>query len=121
MAVECIAITAIIVLISVVFFRRKRKEWAFAALPLTLVPLTNVVLELLVIRVFKVEVTAFGGILALLIAVALAAAWIGAVSQVLKSKRTRATYIGITNAFNIALAAILINTMLKEFGQPIFW
>lgn len=112
MAIECCVITGIFVLFVIVFFRSKRKEWAIATLPLTLVPLTDFVLELVVARMLKVEVTAFGGILALVIAVAFSAAWIGAAASPLKHKRTKATYIGIANAFNIALAAILINDIL---------
>ena len=61
--------------------------------------------------------TAFGGILALVIAVAASAAWVGASSDLLKHKRTKATYIGISNAFNIALAAILISDILTTAGQ----
>lgn len=112
MAIECGVITVLFVLIAVIFFRRKQKEWALAVLPLMLVPLTDFLLELLIIRVMKVEVDVFGGVLALLIAVAVSAAWIGAASQNLKSKKTGATYIAITNVFNVALAAILINTFL---------
>lgn len=117
MAIECSVITGIFVLIAVVFFRSKRKEWALAVLPLTLVPLTDFVLEFIVIKVLKVEVTAFGGILALMIAVAASAAWLGAASGALKHKRTMATYLGITNAFNVALAAILMNTILQRAGE----
>lgn len=97
-------------------------EWAIATLPLTLVPLTDFVMELVVARMFKVDVTAFGGILALLIAVAASAAWVGAAAAPLKHKRTKVTYIGISNAFNIALAAILINDILvaaEELGSLI--
>ncbi len=114
MAIECIVITGIFFLFVIVFFRSKRKEWAIATLPLTLVPLTDVVLELVLARIFKIEVTAFGGILALVIAVAASAAWVGAAAGSLKHKRTKATYIGISNAFNIALAAILINDILAD-------
>lgn len=117
MAIECGVIALLFVLISVIFIRRKQKEWAWAALPLILVPVTDFVMELLIMRAFKVEVNAFGGILALLIAVAVSAAWIGAASQGLKSKKTGVTYITIANLFNVMLAAILINTMLIEYGS----
>lgn len=109
MAIECIVITGIFFLFVIIFFRSKRKEWAIATLPLT-----DVVLEFVLARIFKVEVTVFGGILALVIAVAASAAWVGAAAGALKHKRTKATYIGISNAFNIALAAILINDILAD-------
>lgn len=112
MAIECGVITLLFFLISAIFIRRKQKEWALASLPLVLVPMTDFVMELLVMKVFKVEVDAFGGVLALLIAVAFSAAWVGAASQNLKSKKTSVTYIAIANMFNVMLAAILINTML---------
>ena len=117
MAIECGAIAGIFVLFVIIFFRTKRKEWALATLPLLIVPLSDFILVLLVVKAFKAEVTAFGGILVLVIAVAISAAWIGAAAGLLKHKRTKATYIGISNAFNVALAAILINDILITAGQ----
>lgn len=119
MAIECGVIAALFILISVIFIRRKQKEWAFAALPLMIVPVTDFVMELLVIKVMKFNVDQFSGILALLVAVAVSAAWIGAVSHVLKSKKTSVTYITIANIFNVLLAAILINTLLLEYGSVV--
>ena len=119
MAIECGVIAALFILISVIFMRRKQKEWAFAALPLMVVPITEVVMELVVIKMFKVEIGEFGGILALLIAVAASAAWIGAVSNLLKSRKTSITYITITNIFNILLSAILINSLLVEYSSAV--
>ena len=117
MAIECGAITGIFLLFVIIFFRSKRKEWAIATFPLMLVPITDFVLEIIVVRMLNVQVTAFGGILTLLIAVAASAAWVGAAAGLLKHKRTKATYIGISNAFNIALAAILINDILITAGK----
>jgi len=117
MSIECGAITGIFLLFVLIFYKSKRKEWALATLPLMLVPFTDFVLELIVVRMLKVEVTAFGGILALVIAVAISAAWVGASAGLLKHKRTKATYIGISNAFNIVLAAILINDILTTAGK----
>lgn len=117
MPIECGAITGIFLLFVIIFFRSKRKEWAIATFPLMLVPVTDFVLELIVVRMLHVEVTAFGGILTLLIAVAASAAWVGAAAGLLKHKRTKATYIAISNAFNIALAAILINDILITAGK----
>lgn len=117
MPIECGVITGIFLLFVLIFYKSKRNEWVLATLPLMLVPLTDFVLEQVVVKMFKVEVTAFGGILTLVIAVAASAAWIGGASSLLKHKRTKATYIGISNAFNIALAAILINDILTTAGQ----
>lgn len=119
MAIECGVIALLFLAISIIFMRRKQKEWALAVLPLMLVPVTNFVMELLIGRVFKIEFDGFGGILALLIAVAVSAAWIGAASQGLKSKKKGVTYVAIANIFNVMLAAILINTILIEYGNSV--
>ena len=119
MAIECGAITGTFLLFVLIFYKSKRKEWALATLPLMLVPLADFALEQIVVKMLKVEVTAFGGILTLVIAVAASAAWIGGASGLLKHKRTKATYIGISNAFNVALAAILIGDILDTVEQQL--
>ena len=117
MAVECGVIAGIFLMIALIYFRRGHSEWAIVTLPLMLLPLTDFVVELVLIKIFKVQVSAFGAILSLVIAVAVSAAWIGAASNALKAKhnkRTAATFIGISNVFNIALAAILILDILSR-------
>ncbi len=117
MAVECGVIAGIFLLFASIFFIRKHTEWAIATLPLILLPLSDFFLELVLIKMFKVEVTAFGAILTLVISVAVSAAWIGAASGALRakhSKSTAATFIAISNIFNIALAAILISDILTR-------
>lgn len=117
MAVECGVIAGIFILLVFIYFRRGHNEWAIVTLPLILLPLADFVVELVLIKMFKVQVTAFGAILALVIAVAASAAWIGAASNMLRSKhskRTAATFIGISNVFNVALAAILIMDILSR-------
>lgn len=119
MTIECGVITGILIAFSVIFFRTKHKEWALATLPLTLVPLTEFVLTVLFVNVFDMSVSIYWGVFALVAAVAMSCAWIGFVSNRLKSRKTRATYIGIANAFNVLLAAILINNILsvvREYG-----
>lgn len=114
MGVECAVIAGLFAIFFVAFLRAKRKIWALAMLPLLLVPLTDVVIEYLIISAMKINVTAFGAILALVIAVAISAAWIGFYAGKLDQKRYKATYIGITNAFNVALAAIIIADILSK-------
>lgn len=115
MAVECGVIAGIFLLFVFIFFIREHREWAIATLPLILLPLADFVLEMLVVKMMKVEVSAFVAILVLVAAVAASAAWIGAASNALKakhSKSTMASFIGISNVFNVALAAILICDIL---------
>ena len=120
MAIECGVIAGIFLLFVLVYFRRDHREWAIATLPLTLLPFADFVLEMVVIKIFKVQVTAFAAILVLVIAVVVSAAWIGASSSALRAKHkksTAVTFIGISNVFNIALAAILINNILSNAQQ----
>lgn len=116
MAIECAVITGFFILMSLIFVRSHHKEWALATLPMTLVPLTNFVLQVVVISGMHVNVNVFAGILTMIIAVAISAAWIGVSSQLLKNKKTSLTYVGISNAFNVVLAAIVVDTMLEKSG-----
>lgn len=116
MSVECGVIAGFFVLMAVIFIRSKHKEWAWATLPMILVPLVDFMLETVVVSMLKFNVNVFGGVVAMIIAVAVAAAWIGVVSQNLKSKKTSITYIGISNAFNVALTAIIVGSMLEKSG-----
>lgn len=113
MAVECGVISILFLIMAVIFFRRKHTEWAVAVLPLTIVPLTEFVIVLVIEKIMHREIDVFGGIIALVIAVAASAIWIMAASAKLKSKKTAATYVTITNLFNIALSAILINSLIN--------
>ena len=114
MGIECVVIAGMFVLFIAVFLCTKRRQWAWATLPLLLVPLTDITVELLLIKALNVEVTAFGAILALVIAVAISAAWIGFLAGHLDHKRYKASYISITNLFNVALAAIVISNILSK-------
>lgn len=122
MAIECGVIVGVFVVLSLIFFRRGNKEWAIATLPLTLLPFADFVLELIVTKIFKVEVTAFAAILVLVCAVVASAAWIGVAMNGLKlkhSKRTAATFIAIANIFNVALAVILIMDIMARVEQQL--
>ncbi len=114
MAIECAVIAAMFAIIVVLFFKRKRKLWAFATLPLMLVPLCEFILDLVLIELFSLSFGPFGRIIGLLIAVAVSCVWIGLVSGGMKHKKKRVTYIAITNVFNILLATILIYNILNE-------
>ncbi len=117
MAIECGVITALFVIIVVLFFRKKRKLWALATLPLMLVPLCEFLLDFVFIEAFGIDFGPFARMVGLVIAVAASCVWIGFVSCSLKHKKKRITYIAITNAFNILLAIILIYNILNE--QPV--
>lgn len=113
MAVECGVITALLLVIAIVFFRTKRPKWGWATLPIMLVPITDFVVEILLMRVFRLDLSLYWGMLALIAAVAASCAWIGFMAVSFSHKRTKISYIGITNLFNVLLAAILINDMMN--------
>lgn len=122
MAVECGVIVGAFVLLGLIFIRRGHNEWGIATLPLVLLPLADFVLEIVLIRGFKMEVTAFAAILVLVCAVVASAAWIGVASGTLRTKhgkRSAATFIAISNIFNVALAAILILDILTRAEQQL--
>lgn len=114
MGIECAVIAGFFLIFIVVFLCTKHRKWAWATLPLLLVPLTVCVIEYLLISALKMEITVFGGILALVIAVAVSAAWIGLYAGRLDSKRYKASYIATTNLFNVVLAAIIISDILSN-------
>lgn len=122
MAIECGVIVFVFVLLFLIFLRRGHKEWAIATLPLTLLPFADFVLELVVTRMLKVDITAFAAILVLICAVVASAAWIGVATNALKTKhnkRTAAIYIAISNIFNVALAVILIMDIMVRVEQQL--
>ncbi|MCH5196588.1 MAG: hypothetical protein J1F04_00560 [Oscillospiraceae bacterium] len=112
MVIECIVIIGVFVLMEIAFLKSRHKVWALAVLPLGIVPLTNIVIELLVKKLFHAEITDFVGVLVLTIAVAVEAALLGFCSSLIESKRSKASFISISNTFNIALAIILIHNIL---------
>lgn len=117
MAVECGVIAFIFLLLVLIYFRRGHKEWATVTLPLMLLPLADFITEFVLVRMLKLNLTPFITMLILVMAVVASAAWIGVASTALKtrhSKRTAATFIGISNVFNIALAAILISDIFNN-------
>ncbi len=112
MVIECIVIIGVFLLMGLVFLRTNHKSWFLAILPLGILPLTNVLLELVVKRLFHAQITVLGEILILVGAVAVEAALLGFCSSIIESKRSKASYISISNAFNVALACILILDLL---------
>ncbi len=117
MAIECAVITALFVVIVIAFLRKKRKTWAVATLPLTLVPFAEAVMVLVFAKMLSITVDPYIRIIVLLIAVAVSCVWIGCASGMIKNKKRRFTYIGITNLFNVLLAAILVNDILSQMGN----
>ena len=113
MAIECAAIAGIILLMSLIFWRRHRIQWVWATLPLTLVPLSHFVMYFLLQEVLGIQIGNMPGIIVLIAAVGFSCVWLGLVSNGFKNKKTRVTYIAVANTFNVALAAILGSNIIS--------
>lgn len=57
--------------------------------------------------VLKVTINDIAGVVVLISAVAISCVWLGLVSNGFTDRKTRVTYIGIANTFNVALSIIL--------------
>lgn len=114
MSIECAVIAGIFLLMSMIFWRRRRIQWLWANLPLTLVPLSYFVTYAVVGKMFKVEISDIAGVIVLIAAVAISCVWLGLVSNGFTDRKTRITYIGIANSFNVALSVILSVDILNN-------
>lgn len=107
---ECIVTSLIILALSIACFRAKRKNWGYAVLPLGLVPLV-VGMGMYAVGMFYKD--SYHHIVpGVLIIVSLVASciWIGIVSTILiKTKKLRIPYLGVSIAFDIILALILLS------------
>ncbi len=116
MVIECIVIIGFFIIMEIVFLRTHHKPWALAMLPLGIVPLAFVILELVFKRLLQAELTVMGGVVVITVAVAIEATLLGFCSSLIESKRSKASYISISNTFNLALAIILILNILYRGG-----
>lgn len=107
MAIECAAIAGIILLMSLIFWRKHRIQWVWATLPLMLVPLAYFVMYALLQEAMSIVVSDMAGVIVLIAAVGFSCVWLGLVSNGFKNRKTRVSYIVVANTFNVALAAIL--------------
>ena len=113
MSIECAAIAGIILLMTLIFWRRHRIQWVWATLPLLLVPLAYCVLYAVIQDIAGVEISDMLGVIVLIAAVGISCVWLGLVSNGFKSKKTRVSYIAVANTFNVALAAILSGNIIS--------
>ena len=114
MSIECAVIAGIFLLMSMIFWRRRRIQWLWANLPLTLVPLAYFVTYAVVGKMLRVEISDIAGVIVLIAAVAISCVWLGLVANGFTDRKTRITYIGIANSFNVALSVILSIDILNN-------
>ena len=111
MAVECGVITLLLVFIIGAFLRSKRRTWAFATLPLLLVPATHAVSIFIMGPVLKLKISLAMASIPIIIALVVSCTWIGFISAtVLQRRKTRLTYLASAIAFEVALSLILISS-----------
>lgn len=115
MLVECLVISGLIFVVAMSYMRAKKRNYAFATIPLLILPLANVVSYFVsgglsgMLPMDKFTVYAAINIISALVSSCL----VGVMSSKFSKKATRAAYIFMSLVFNIALAAILTYNMFK--------
>lgn len=118
MIIECIAITGIILAISVIFLRARKRTYALSTLPLAIVPVINIVegvLARLVMHISSLDrLTTF--VFINIVAAAVSCLFVGVMTMKFRMKRTKAAYMVLTLLFNIILVMILIQNAIAAFA-----
>ncbi len=106
---ECLVISLILGILVLGFFRAKRKNWAFAVLPLMVIPTVCGLVMYTVSDVMKMNFDIFLPIALVIGSLAVTCIWIGMASVILiKTKKLRVPYVGTTVAFSVVLAFIIL-------------
>ncbi|MBP1560851.1 MAG: hypothetical protein J6C96_06380 [Oscillospiraceae bacterium] len=115
MLIECIVILGLIVVVALMYIRTKKKDYALATVPLTILPLANVLAYTcsgVLSNLFPMDkFTVYAALN--IVAVIISSCFVGIMSGKFKKRTIRASYITISLIFNIALAAILVYNMFE--------
>ena len=113
MLVECLTILGLIFAVGVVYLHAGKKDYAFATIPLLVLPAANVLSYILSGRISNVvPMDMFTVYTAInIFAVVVSSCLVGIMSGKFGKKSTRAAYITMSLVFNILLAAILVYNM----------
>ncbi len=115
MWLECSAIFCLIFVVAMMYIRSDKKDYAFATIPLLVLPAINVLAYLssgklsLMLPMDKFTVYAALNIIAVIISSCL----VGIMSVKFRKKSNRVAYVVMSLIFNIILAAILIYNMFQ--------
>ena len=90
MAAECLVISVLICVLCIGFFRAKRKNWAYAVLPIGFIPFVTGVTMLIAVKIFKYECTFLLPL------------------TMTKTKRMKIPYLAACVGFNFALSLIIL-------------
>jgi len=108
--VESCSIIIVILLMSFVFFRTRKKTYAVAIIPLTFIPVLNLLskyIYFLVSSVFAIDVLNYNIIL-YLVGLLISSIMFGAMSVKMKSNAARRSYIGVCSIFTLVLTLIFL-------------
>ncbi len=113
---ECIVVALILGILIFGFFRAKRKNWGFAVLPLTTIPVVVGAGMYIVKDLLKLKYTFMLPLSLIVASLAVTCIWIGICSVVLiKTKKLRVSYVGATVVFSLAFAFLLLIQYQAEF------
>ena len=114
MVVECVTIVLIILLVTAIFLRARRKDYAFTTFPLLILPLMHILSAAFAHPLTKVFPLDVNGVTVAIDATALVVSCIvlGVVSNTIPSKKSRNVYLIVCGTFVVILTWVLIaNTM----------
>lgn len=106
---ECLVISLILGVLVFGFFRAGRKNWAFAVLPLMVIPTVCGLTMYTVSDIMKKDFDIILPVALVIGSLAVTCIWIGMSSMILiKTKKLRIPYVAATVAFSVVLSIIII-------------
>ncbi len=106
---ECLVVALILIMLIFGFLRAKRKNWAFAVLPLTVTPVLTGAIMYVAGDVMKISYSYTFPMSIIVGALAITCIWIGIASMTLiKTKKMRIPYVASTVAFSLAFSFLLL-------------
>ena len=113
MLVECLTIFGLIFAVVIVYLHAGKKNYAFATIPLLILPAANILSYILAGKISNIlPMDMFTVYTAInIFAVIVSSCFVGIMSVKFGKKTTRAAYIIMSLIFNVLLAAILVYNM----------
>ncbi len=106
---ECLVVALILIMLIFGFLRAKRKNWAFAVLPLIVTPVVTGLVMYISENVMKISYSYMLPLSLIVGSLAVTCIWIGIASMVLiKTKKMRIPYVASTVVFSLAFAFLLL-------------
>lgn len=113
---ESVIITGLLTIAAIGLLRSKRKKWALATLPLTVLPASNALIGFFCGIVLKIQLNFITAVCIIMGALIGSCTWIGFLSAtVLSRRKARVPYLIGCIAFNIVLAAVFMGHYYSVF------